>query len=69
MIRYAVSFPGRLDDRQTFLISRQLAEAANSPRWRDIVLQEGGSIVRVNTAPHPSVRARNAQKLGERVVR
>ena len=62
MIRYAVSFPGQLDDCQVALLSQQLREVADSPRWRDIVLQEGGSIVRVNATRHPSVRAKIAQK-------
>jgi len=62
MIRYAVTFPGQLSDEAMAQIRAQLAIVGNERRVRDVVLQEGGTIARLDTVRVPSVRTKNAQK-------
>lgn len=62
MIRYVVSFPGNISKETLQLIRDQLSDAVGTPRWRDVILQNGGTIKDLRHGRVPSVRVRNAQK-------
>jgi hypothetical protein len=62
MIRYVVSFPGSLARDAMLEVRDQLAVAATSRQWRDLVLTHGGTLTRLNERRQPSVAIRNAIK-------
>jgi hypothetical protein len=62
MIRYIVTFPSRVSDQAMFVIRKQMQAAENDQGWRDVILQEGAVVTRLNDRLRPSVATRNARK-------
>ena len=65
MIRYVVSFPAEADMRpeQMHHLQRMLKECADDRQWRDLVINQGGTItdMRPGRSPKP-VWVKNVQR-------
>jgi hypothetical protein len=62
MLRYVITFPGKLSMEEFVQIREQLHSAVTDWRWRDLVLVNGGTIVDLRRGRMPSVAVRNAQR-------
>lgn len=61
MIRYVASFPGEMSMSDAAYIRLMLREAANAREARDLVIANGGTLVKLDAPRVPSNRIRRAQ--------